>query len=64
MFISNSEYLLIKGGESENTIFDTVLRWNPYPPPGQWIEVGAMAKPRAWHAVSIVAYQDVKDFCN
>ena len=52
------------GGESydnSNNQLDDILQFNPET--GEWMQIGALKNKRSYHAVSVVNFNSINDFC-
>ena len=50
------------GGNTADTTYDDILEFNTED--GTWIEVGSMVISRSDHAVSVINYREIAEYCN
>ena len=62
--LKQNKYLYLGGYRSDGSYiyYDDILEFDPLT--GQWKEVAKMMKARSNHAVSVIEYSEVAQFCN
>ena len=59
-----SYYNVIHAGgydSSDNREMNEILQFNPES--GEWLKIGALKNKRYYHAVSVLNFNSIKDFC-